>query len=415
MSFKHNSDSHSFVNAIRVIVQLLKLQERKKKCEIESFYGLEFWPYDPKVSSVINSFPVESTTPPPKYTPLAFQSFEEDKKDNIECSKEKCNFISPEHSTSIKMFLSNSLHSVKPQYHVLNPTYQSSPDTNKKKLTKKKNKTNLRVIDISQPINMTHVAGLKKGTPSSETCDVEHAIKEFMKVAGLNEDLIHLPNVRKKLEEICLKNNLVSTFQKYRVISNCFDESIRIKRRKPSLNNSEELDSVASSNEKPDSNTKECPKRTILHQEGKYSNQKEVSIRASQMLHKGATLEELVINNANLSNTTLTESDTSTLTEIYSFETSRDNDQLSVVDLEYDKELNQRNSEEEMWSTSALLRSILTVKLKPIANSTVKTSLAEDLTKDMEDKIRETIIKMRPFIRPMSICSDNDEETNIET
>ena len=111
MSFKHNSDSHSFVNAIRVIVQLLKLQERKKKCEIESFYGLEFWPYDPKVSSVINSFPVESMTPPPKYTPLAFQSFEEDKKDVIECSKEKCNFISPEHSTLIKMFLSNSLYS----------------------------------------------------------------------------------------------------------------------------------------------------------------------------------------------------------------------------------------------------------------------------------------------------------------
>ena len=81
ISFKHSADAHSFVNVIRVISKLLKLQTKEEKDEIEYLHEFEFWPHDPKVTSAIKSFSKKPLTPPPKVDPLTLKYNNQSRKD----------------------------------------------------------------------------------------------------------------------------------------------------------------------------------------------------------------------------------------------------------------------------------------------------------------------------------------------
>ena len=51
-------------------------------------------------------------------------------------------------------------------------------------MTKKKHKPKkIDKTEISIPIGVKHVAGVTKGVSLIEDCDIEHAIKELLKVA----------------------------------------------------------------------------------------------------------------------------------------------------------------------------------------------------------------------------------------
>ena len=70
--FRYQADSHSFTNALRVIVHLLKLQDKQGKDEFENWYGFDFKPYDPKVSSIMQNMPNKPRTPSAQFAPLTF-------------------------------------------------------------------------------------------------------------------------------------------------------------------------------------------------------------------------------------------------------------------------------------------------------------------------------------------------------
>ena len=107
ISFKHSADAHSFVNVIKVISKLLKLQTNEEKDEIEYFHGIEFWPHDPKVSSVISSFSKKPLTPPPKCDLLAFEYNDLYRKGEIVNANNQSNKNLPERIATIKMISSD--------------------------------------------------------------------------------------------------------------------------------------------------------------------------------------------------------------------------------------------------------------------------------------------------------------------
>ena len=59
-------------------------------------------------------------------------------------------------------------------------------------------------ITISLPDSTVHHWGIKKGSSSTEKADVDHAIKELLKVAGLESDVLNNPEHREILEDICM-------------------------------------------------------------------------------------------------------------------------------------------------------------------------------------------------------------------
>ena len=54
-------------------MKLLKLRANQEKDEWEYDVALDFWPYDPKVSTMLQNLPTKQMTPVPKFVPFSFQ------------------------------------------------------------------------------------------------------------------------------------------------------------------------------------------------------------------------------------------------------------------------------------------------------------------------------------------------------
>ena len=415
ISFKHRADAHSFVNVIKVISKLLKLQMKEEKDEIDCFHGIEFWPHDPKVSSVINNFSEKPLTPRPKFDRIL--NFDRNLIELIENTKDETvkadnqNDINlPESTTTIKTICSDIPTRNQHSDYAINSKNQFNQDTSRKKMTKKKQKQKIDKTEISIPIGMQHVAGVTKGVSLIENCDIEHAIKELLKVAGLNENLLSDPDIRNKLESVCQENNFVTTFQNYRVISNCFDGSVKIKRRKSDANESDEVDSTLISTEIPGSNVKDNSGKNVASQDKKESYfQEHVSDSPLHIYPDEPLLEEFVIKDTIPSTSDPSKSVTTNISAVFSCPVSPEEPLVSLDRADNNNEDEPSCNGEEKSSSGSFQRSLLEVELRPIPSEAMKTSHHKGQLNDIDVALDNAIQLMRPFIR-MSICDDNECE-----
>ena len=380
---------------------MLKLQTKEEKDEIDCFHGIEFWPHDPKVSAVINNFSKKPLASSPKFDSLALQYNRVNTKDETVKADNQSN--------NIKMICSGIPSRNQHSDYNFNSKNKFNQDSRRKKVTKKKDKPKLQKNEISIPIGAKHVAGITKGVSLIENRDLEHAINELLKVAGLTEDLLSDQDVRNKLESICQENNFVATFQNYRVISNCFDGSVKVKRRKSNLNDSDEVNSKFISTDIIGSNAgdKKCS-NVVSHEENDSNFPEPASQSPLQISQEEPKLEEIVIKDTTPSATDPSES-VATNILVFSCQGSPEKPLASLDRTDNYDEVEPICSGEEMPSSGSLLPSILEVELKPIPIVPMKTSHRDGDNFDINFALDKAIQRVRQISR-LSVCDDNGEE-----
>ena len=56
--------------------------------------------------------------------------------------------------------------------------------------------------------------------------DVDQTIKEFLKIAGLSEDVLNTPSQKEEIEQFCIENHVASTFKRYMTTQSPLEVSI---------------------------------------------------------------------------------------------------------------------------------------------------------------------------------------------
>ena len=440
--FRHQADSHSFTNALRVIVHLLKLQDKQGKDEFENWYGFDFQPYDPKISAILKNLPNKPLTPSPKCAPLTFSPPMISPIEELGNMKHQSNQGYPKHPSKIKMVLSNIPPTVQQSHpisvgnnQINNRNHQKKIDTMPEqtpfrsfqptkikpqpnpsiKSTQKKGTQKNSKIDISTPYNMKHVGGIIKGSQDTETYDVDHAIKELLKVARLKEEVLGTQNVRRKLEVFCRENNLVSTFQNYRVVSNCFDGSIRltpvennlkrVKSKNSIINTLDGVTSVTSLKEISGSHLNNNDHMaTLLHRE---DNVPAESFRQTSITEP--TLKELIIE-APASSTT--ESPSQVLGNIqarFSYDTPIENSHVEWgSDDEWYTIIELREKHEDTQTSRFSASSIISFKLKPTTEFNNQSTIEKNQMIEIDPALNEALSVIR-VCKGISFDYDNED------
>ena len=189
-------------------MKLLKLRANQEKDEWEYDVALDFWPYDPKVSTMLQNLPTKQMTPVPKFVPFSFQHSKIPTENEVSNEKTQKVQESSDSITTIKIQPSNIQQSVEQSIQFLLPKNKHKYDKKKKinnrmpdespprsiqskKIISPANSpinnnyrngiSKNRNVEISPPYNFRHVEGNSKISPKSISYDVNNTTYELLK------------------------------------------------------------------------------------------------------------------------------------------------------------------------------------------------------------------------------------------